>query len=62
MNPIQSKIKQELLQELYASIDRIYDSVEQHFELDEVRRNNVVKSLNALKDELYFVVNTTPLS
>jgi len=62
MATVHDKIKAELMVEIYASIDRIYDSIEQHFELDETRRDNVVKSLNTLKDELYFVVQTTPLS
>jgi len=62
MAAVHTKIKDELMVEIYASIDRIYDSIEQHFDLDETRRNNVVKSLNTLKDELYFVVQTTPLS
>lgn len=62
MAGVHDKIKAELMVEIYASIDRIYDSIEQHFELDETRRDNVVKSLNTLKDELYFVVQTTPLS
>jgi hypothetical protein len=62
MAAVHEKIKAELMVEIYASIDRIYDSIEQHFELDETRRDNVVKSLNTLKDELYFVVQTTPLS
>ncbi|MDP3265721.1 MAG: hypothetical protein Q8M39_02720 [Sulfuricurvum sp.] len=59
---IQEKIKAELLQEAYANIDRIYDSIDQHFILDEPRRDNVIKHLNILKDELYFVFKTTPLS
>jgi len=62
MASVQDKLKAELMVEIYASIDRIYDSIEQHFDLDETRRNNVIKSLNTLKDELYFVVQTTPLS
>ena len=62
MASVQDKLKAHLLVEMYASIDRIYDSIEQHFELDETRRDNVIKSLNTLKDELYFVVQTTPLS
>lgn len=62
MATVQDKLKAELMVEIYASIDRIYDSIEQHFELDETRRSNVIKSLNTLKDELYFVANTTPLS
>ncbi len=62
MAGVQDKLKAQLLVEMYASIDRIYDSIEQHFELDETRRVNVVKSLNTLKDELYFMVQTTPLS
>ncbi|HEX5330258.1 hypothetical protein [Sulfuricurvum sp.] len=62
MAAVHDKIKAELMVEVYASIDRIYDSIEQHFELDETRRSNVIKSLNTLKDELYFVVQTTPLS
>jgi len=62
MNSVHDKIKAELLKEVYANIDRIYDSIEQHFAMDETRRDNVVKHLNLLKDELYFVVKTTPLS
>lgn len=62
MAGVQDKLKAQLLVEIYAGIDRIYDSIEQHFDLDETRRTNVIKSLNALKDELYFVVQTTPLS
>jgi len=62
MASVQDKLKAELMVEIYAGIDRIYDSIEQHFELDETRRSNVIKSLNTLKDELYFVVQTTPLS
>ena len=56
------KNKAELMVEIYANIDRIYDSIEQHFDLDDSRRSNVIKSLNTLKDELYFVVQTTSLS
>ena len=62
MSSIQDKLKAELMVEIYASIDRIYDSIEQYFDLDETRRTNVIKSLNTLKVELYFVVRTTPLS
>lgn len=62
MAGVQDKLKAELMVEIYTSIDRIYDSIEQHFDLDEMRRNNVIKSLNTLKDELYFVVQTTALS
>lgn len=62
MSGIHDKIKAELMVEMYANIDRIYDSIEQHFELDETRRNNVIQSLNTLKDELYFIVQTTSLS
>ena len=62
MSGVHDKIKAELMVEMYANIDRIYDSIEQHFELDETRRSNVIQSLNTLKDELYFIVQTTPLS
>ena len=62
MMSVHDKIKAELLQEAYANIDKIYDSIEQHFILDETRRDNVIKHLNILKDELYFVFKTTPLS
>lgn len=62
MASVHDKIKVELLVEVYANIDRIYDSIEQHFDMDETRRENVIKHLNILKDELYFVVQTTPLS
>ncbi|MFY9143151.1 hypothetical protein [Sulfuricurvum sp.] len=62
MASVQDKLKAELMVEIYASIDRIYDSIEQHFAMDEIRRDNVIKHLNILKGELYFVVKTTPLS
>ncbi|MDP3464789.1 MAG: hypothetical protein Q8R86_03345 [Sulfuricurvum sp.] len=62
MTTVHDKIKAELLQEVYANIDRIYDSIDQHFVMDETRRDNVIKHLNILKDELYFIFQTTPLS
>ena len=62
MASVHEKIKAELLVDIYANIDRIYDSIEQHFVMDETRRDNVIKHPNTLKDELYFVVKTTPLS
>ena len=52
MASVHEKIKAELLVDIYANIDRIYDSIEQHFVMDETRRDNVIKHPNTLKDEL----------
>ncbi len=62
MGTIQEKIKQELLKELYTSIDKIYDSLEQKMVLEDSKRDITIRELNKLKDQLYLVVTHSTLS
>ena len=60
--PVQEKIKEELLKELYGNIDRLYDSLEQRFALSKEHETLAIKQLNRLKDQLYLIVKESRLS
>lgn len=59
---VQEKIKDQLLKEIYTDIDRMYDFMEQHFNLDETHEELVIKQLNKLKDQFYLIVTNSRLS
>lgn len=59
---MQKKIKEELLKDLYTSIDKIYDSMEQHFLLSAEHESLTISQLNRLKDQLYLIVMESKLS
>jgi len=59
---IQKKIKEELLKEIYSDIDKMYDYMDQHFELSKEHHDLVIKQLNKLKDQFYLIANESSLS
>jgi len=59
---MQEKIKEELTKELYTSIDKIYDSLEQHFLLSSEHENLIIKQLNRVKDQFYLIIKESKLS
>ncbi len=59
---VQSKIKEELLKEIYTDIDKMYDFMEQHFLMDAEHEALVIKQLNKLKDQFYLIVSNSKLS
>jgi hypothetical protein len=50
---VETKIKEQLLLELYGKADAIYDLLHLRFELDGADDKSVVTALNALKTLLY---------
>lgn len=59
---VQEKIKENLLKEIYTDIDKMYDYMEQHFNLSDDHEKLVIKQLNKLKDQFYLIVKESPLS
>jgi len=59
---IQEKIKEEILNNLYGEIDKIYDSMEQRFTLSDEHHDLIIKQLNKLKDQLYVIAIQSKLS
>jgi hypothetical protein len=59
---MQDKIKEELLKEIYGNIDRLYDHLEQHFELSSAHEELAIRELNKLKDQLFLIVTHSKLS
>lgn len=59
---IQEKIKEEILNNLYGEIDKVYDSMEQRFILSEEHHDLIIKQLNKLKDQLYIIAVHSKLS
>lgn len=59
---VQEHIKEELLKEIYGNIDKMYDFMDQHFELSQEHHDLVIKQLNKLKDQFYLIANNSRLS
>lgn len=59
---IQERIKENLLEEIYTDIDRMYDLMDQNFDLYHERQDQMIKQLNRLKDQFYLIVNHSRLS
>lgn len=59
---MQEKIKEELLKEIYGNIDRLYDYLEQRFELSREHEDLAIRELNKLKDQLFLIVTHSSLS
>ncbi|HFS85271.1 MAG TPA: hypothetical protein ENK72_01485 [Epsilonproteobacteria bacterium] len=59
---IKDKIKEELLKELYTDIDKLYDFMQQHFELSSEHEQLIIRDLNKLKDQIYLVSSQSKLS
>jgi len=59
---IQEQIKQKLMKEIYTDIDKMYDFMEQHYILNDVHRDLIIKHLNKFKDQIYLVSENSKLS
>jgi len=59
---VESKIKEELLKEIYTNIDKMYDFMDQHFVLNDDHHDLVIKQLNKLKDQFYLIAGNSRLS
>jgi hypothetical protein len=59
---VETKIKENLLKEIYTNIDKMYDFMEQHYILSGEHHDLVIKQLNKLKDQFYLISNNSRLS
>jgi len=59
---IQKEIKANILKDIYTEIDKMYDSMEQHFILSGEHHDLIIKQLNKLKDQLYLISENSKLS
>lgn len=62
MSIFETKIKNELVKELYGNIDKIYDAMEQKLILEDAKRDVAIRELNKLKDQLYLIIAESKLS
>jgi len=62
MGIIEDKIKADLMQSVYADSIAIYEFIESRFSLDEVKRDEVIKKINTLNDELLITLKDVKLS
>jgi type IV secretory pathway VirD2 relaxase len=59
---VETKIKEQLLKEMYTNIDKLYDFMEQHYVLNDDHHNLLIKQLNKLKDQFYLISQNSKLS
>lgn len=59
---VETKIKEELMKEIYTNIDKMYDFMEQHYVLSDEHHDLIVKQLNKLKDQFYLISSNSRLS
>ncbi|MEA1918722.1 MAG: hypothetical protein U9N52_02690 [Campylobacterota bacterium] len=59
---IETKIKENLLQEIYTNIDKMYDFMAQHYVLSEDHEDLIIKHLNKMKDQFHLISEHSKLS
>ncbi|KIM11371.1 MAG: hypothetical protein KU37_07005 [Sulfuricurvum sp. PC08-66] len=59
---LQEKIKEEILKTIYTDIDKLYDTIDQRFLLEDEHRDLIIKHLNKLKDQFYLIASNSKLS
>ena len=62
MGKIEDKIKEDLMQSIYADSVSIYEFIESRFSLNEAKREDVIKKINILNDELLVILKDVKLS
>ena len=62
MGKIEDKIKADLMQSIYADSISIYEFIESRFTLSEDKRDEVIKKINTLNDDLIGILKDVKLS
>jgi hypothetical protein len=62
MGIVENKIKDDLLQSVYADSINIYEFIDSRFALDEKTRDEVIKKINTLNDDLISLLKDVKLS
>jgi hypothetical protein len=59
---VEEQIKANLLNEVYANIDKMYDFMEQHYILSDEHHDLIIKQLNNVKEQFYLISQNSKLS
>ena len=62
MGIIEDKIKEDLMQTIFADTANIYDFIESRFALDESKRNELISKLNTFNSDLSTLLKHSKLS
>ena len=62
MGIVEDKIKADLMQSIYADSISIYEFIESKFNLSEYKRDEVIKKINTLNDDLIVILKDVKLS
>jgi hypothetical protein len=61
MGIVEDKIKADLMQSVYADSISIYEFIESRFDMDDDKRDEVIKKINTLNDELLTILKDVKL-
>jgi len=62
MGIIEDKIKEDLMQTLFGDTSNIYDFIESRFELDDVKRDELIALLNSFNSDITVLLKEVKLS
>lgn len=62
MGIVESGIKEKLLCNVYDDFVKVYEFIDVRFDLNETQKDEVVKKINLLNDELYTILKDVKLS
>lgn len=62
MGIIEDKIKEDLMQTIFADTENIYDFIESHFALEDKKRHELIAKLNAFNNDLSLLLKSAKLS
>ena len=62
MGIIEDKIKEDLMQTIFADTANIYDFIESRFTLEDEKRNELIAKLNAFNNDLSLLLKSAKLS
>jgi len=62
MGIIEDKIKEDLMQSIFADTANIYDFIESRFALEDEKRHKLIAQLNAFNNDLSLLLKSAKLS
>jgi len=62
MGIIEDKIKEDLMQSIFADTANIYDFIESRFALEDEKRHELIAQLNAFNNDLSLLLKSAKLS
>ncbi len=62
MGKIENKIKEDLMQTIFADSIKIYEFIDSRFKLDEKTRSEVISKINELNNDLTIILKEIKLS